>query len=148
MYLILKFVHVLLAMTAVGANMTYGVWFYRANAHPEFATVALRGIKFIDDYIANPAYVLLLPTGAAMVWMSGLGFQTLWIQLGMSLWLAAIVIAYAGYTPTLSRQIRVVAEKGLNDPLAGKLALRANVFAGILGVVVIAIVVLMIFKPT
>jgi uncharacterized membrane protein len=148
MYLILKFVHVLLAITAVGANLTYGVWFYRANAHPEFATVALRGIKFIDDYIANPAYVLLLPTGAAMVWIGGLGFQTLWIQLGMSLWVLAIVLAYAGYSPTLSHQIRIVAEKGINDALAGKLALRANVFAGILGVIVIAIVVLMIFKPT
>jgi uncharacterized membrane protein len=148
MYLVLKFFHVLLAITAVGANLTYGAWFYRANAHPEFATVALRGIKFIDDYIANPAYLLLLPTGAAMVWVSGLGFHTLWIEWAMGLWLVAIALAYAGYSPALSKQITVVAEKGPNDPEAVKLSLRANVFAGAIGVIVVAILVLMIFKPT
>lgn len=147
MYLVLKFVHVLLAITAVGANFTYGVWFYRANAHPEFATVALRGIKFIDDYIANPAYLLLLPTGAAMVWVSGLGFRTFWIETAIALWVLAIALAYAGYSPALSEQIGVVAERGPNDPQALKLSRRANAFAGVLAVIVIAILALMIFKP-
>jgi len=148
MYFFLKFFHVLLAITAVGANLTYGAWFYRANAQPEFATVALRGIKFIDDYIANPAYLLLLPTGAAMVWVSGLGFHTLWVEWSMGLWLVAIALAYGGYSPALSKQITVVAEKGPNDSKAVKLALRANVFAGVIGLVVVAILVLMVFKPT
>jgi uncharacterized membrane protein len=148
MYLALKFVHVLLAITAVGANLTYGVWFYRANAQPEFATVALRGIRFIDDYIANPAYLLLLPTGAAMVWVSGLGFHTLWIEWAMGLWLVAIALAYAGYSPALAKQIAVVVESGPSNPQAVKFALRANVFAGVIGVIVVAILALMIFKPT
>ena len=147
LYLVLKFVHVFLAIIAVGANVTYGVWFYRAHAHPEFATVALRGIKFIDDYIANPAYLLLLPTGAAMVWVGGISFHTRWIEWAMALWLLAIVLAYAGYTPALSKQIAIVSEKGTRDPAAVKLALRANVFAGLLAVIVIGILVLMIFKP-
>ena len=148
MYLILKFIHVFLAITAVGANLTYGAWFYRANAHPEFATVALRGIKFIDDYIANPAYLLLLPTGAAMVWIGGLGFHTRWIEWAMGLWFIAITLAYAGYSPALSKQIAAVATEGPNSPNAVKLAVRANVFAALIGAVVVAILVLMIFKPT
>jgi uncharacterized membrane protein len=66
-YLTLKLLHILLAITALGANLTYGVWIARSKMQPEFATFALRGVKFIDDRIANPSYLLLLPTGAAMV---------------------------------------------------------------------------------
>jgi uncharacterized membrane protein len=107
----------------------------------------LRGIKFIDDHIANPAYVLLLPTGAAMVWLGGIGFGTTWVAVAMGLWAFAIAVAYLGYTPSLSRQIAAVERGGLDDPEAKRIAVRANVFAGILGVTVVAILALMVFKP-
>jgi uncharacterized membrane protein len=146
-YLALKLIHVVLAITALGANLTYGVWFARANMHPEFAPIALRGIKFIDDHIANPAYVLLLPTGAAMVWVAGLGFATRWIAAAMMLWLLAILLAYLAYSPTLVRQIAAVERGGVADPEAKRLAGRGQFLAGILGLLVFAIVVLMVFKP-
>jgi uncharacterized membrane protein len=107
----------------------------------------LRGIKFIDDHIANPAYVLLLPTGAAMVWLGGIGFGTTWVAVAMGLWAFAIAVVYLGYTPSLSRQIAAVERGGLDDPEAKRIAVRANVFAGILGVTVVAILALMVFKP-
>jgi uncharacterized membrane protein len=147
MYLTLKLIHILLAITGLGANLTYGVWFARANQQPAFAATALRGIKFIDDYIANPAYILLLPTGAAMVWLGGLGFGTRWVSLAMTLWLVAILVAYLGYTPTLKRQIAAVERAGIGDPEARQLAVRGQVIAAILGLLVVAILVLMVFKP-
>jgi len=148
LYLAVKLLHILLAITAVGANITYGVWFARANAQPAFAPVALRGIKFIDDYIANPCYLLMLPTGILMVRLAGFSFGTHWISWAMGLWLLAIVLAYGGYSPSLRKQIAVVEAFGIGDPRTGALAVRANVFAGVLGVVVIAILVLMVFKPS
>ena len=147
MYLVVKFVHVLLAITAIGANLTYGVWFARANANPSFAPFALRGIKFIDDRIANPCYILLLPTGALMVWMGGLGFGTRWIAIAMTLWLLAILVAYLGYTPALAKQIAAVERAGVASPEAKALASRGGVFAAIIAVLVMAILALMIFKP-
>jgi uncharacterized membrane protein len=147
MYLALKLIHILLAITALGANLTYGVWFARANMQPEFAPTALRGIKFIDDHIANPAYILLLPTGAAMVWAGGIGFGTRWVASAMFLWFLAILLAYLGYTPTLARQIAAVERGGVDDPEARRLAGRGQVIAGFLGLLVVAIIVLMVFKP-
>lgn len=146
-YLLLKFLHVLLAIAALGANLTYGVWFARANADPAFAAAALRGIKFIDDRIANPAYVLMLPTGAAMVMLGGLSFRTPWIAWAMGLWAVAILAAYLGYTPALRAQIRAVEREGIASGAARRLAVAGNVWAAVLGLLVAAILVLMVFKP-
>ena len=147
-YLIVKFFHVFLAIVAVGSNITYGVWFARANMKPEFAAFALRGIKFIDDHIANPAYVLMLPTGALMVWLAGYGFGTKWIAAAMTLWAIAIILAYACYTPTLTRQIAAVERDGIASEGAKRLSVRGQIWAAVIGVLVVAILVLMIFKPT
>ncbi len=147
-YLALKLLHVLLAITALGANLTYGVWIARSKMHPEFATFALRGVKFIDDRIANPSYILLLPTGAAMVQLGGYSFGTRWIAWAMTLWVLAVLAAYLGYTPALGGQIRAIEQDGANSPRAAALAVRGNVFAAILAVLIIAILVLMVFKPT
>jgi hypothetical protein len=63
-YNVLKYGHVLLAMTAVGANLTYGIWQGAiVSRAPEHEGFVLRGIKFIDDRVANPCYLLLLLTG-------------------------------------------------------------------------------------
>jgi uncharacterized membrane protein len=146
-YLILKFFHILLAITAVGANLTYGAWFARANANPTFAPIALRGIQFIDTWIANPAYLLLLPTGAAMVVLGGYSFRTHWIAWALILWLVAILAGYFGYTPALRAQITAVDREGVAGADARRLAARGQIWAGALGLIVIAILVLMVFKP-
>ncbi|HKU82122.1 MAG TPA: DUF2269 family protein [Candidatus Tumulicola sp.] len=146
-YLALKVVHILLVAAALGSNFTYGVWFARANAHPGFAATALRGIKFIDDWIANPAYVLLLPTGAAMAYIGGLSFRVHWIEWAMGLWAIAILAGFFGYSPTLRAQIHAVDRAGVDSEAAKELAVRGQIWAAFLGVVVLAIVVLMVFKP-
>ncbi|HEY0614935.1 MAG TPA: DUF2269 family protein [Candidatus Elarobacter sp.] len=147
LYLTLKFVHILLAITAVGANFTYGVWVARARRHPEFAVTALRGIAFLDTYIANPAYVLLLPTGAAMVAVGKIGFGTRWVSWAMGLWIIAIAIAYLLYAPVLRRQIGIIAEHGMDSAEFRATEGRANAMIGALSVIVLAILVLMVYKP-
>jgi uncharacterized membrane protein len=146
-YLAVKVLHIMLAITALGANLTYGAWFARANLNPASAPFALRGIAFIDDWIANPAYVLLLPTGAAMVWLGGYSFGTRWIAWAIGLWLVAILAAYLGYSPALRAQIAAVERDGVASPAARALATRGQIWAGVLGVLILAILVLMVFKP-
>ena len=51
------------------------------------------------------------------------------------------------YSPTLRRQIEVLEASGPSDPEFLKLSTRGGVLGGILGVIVIAIVALMVFKP-
>ena len=37
-FLIIKWIHVLSAITAVGANITYGIWMARASVEPPSST--------------------------------------------------------------------------------------------------------------
>lgn len=148
LYLLLKVVHVLLVALALGANLTYGVWFAAAQRHPEIAPIVLRRIKFIDDYLANPAYVLLLPTGAAMIAIGGIGFGTRWVSWAMGLWVIAILLAYLGYTPTLRAQIAAVEAEGVDGSTAVRYGTRGQIIAGVLAVLVLTILVLMVFKPS
>jgi uncharacterized membrane protein len=66
-YLLIKLLHVLAAAIAVGANVTYAIWIAAGSRDPKTLPFALRGVKLIDDRLANPAYGLLLITGVAMV---------------------------------------------------------------------------------
>ena len=63
----LKFLHVLLAIAAVGTNLTYGIWLSRAAREPRHLEFALKGIMVLDDRFANPAYSPLFLTGVAMI---------------------------------------------------------------------------------
>ncbi|HEX6547846.1 MAG TPA: DUF2269 family protein [Candidatus Dormibacteraeota bacterium] len=147
-YDLVKTLHILFAIVAVGFNVSYAVWLVRGRRSPEHLDFALRGVKFMDDYIANPCYVLLLISGLAMAFVVGSwGFQR-WIVSALVLWVAAILLAYLGYTPTLSRQIRVLAAEGPESAEFQRLDARGRWMGPLLGVIVLVILVLMVFKPT
>jgi uncharacterized membrane protein len=144
----IKFIHILLAIIAFGFNATYGIWIARAQRNPEHLDFALRGVKILDDYFANPAYLLLLVSGLTMVFLVGYMLTTFWILSALVLWFVAIVLGYAVYTPTLSRQIRVLAKEGPQSEEYRRLSTRGTVVGIILAVVVLLILVMMVFKPT
>jgi len=143
-----KFIHILLAIIAFGFNATYALWITRAQQHPEHLDFALRGVKILDDYFANPAYLLLLVSGLTMAFLAGYALTTFWLLLALVLWLVAIVLGYAVYTPTLSRQIRVLAKAGPESEEYRTLSTRGTVVGIILAVLVLLILVMMVFKPT
>jgi uncharacterized membrane protein len=145
-YLVLNFVHVVLAIVAVGFNASYGVWLARARHDPEHLGHTLRGVKFLDDWFANPSYVLLLLTGLAMAHFGRIPLTTFWIAASLVLWLVAAGIGVGLYSPALRAQIRAVDAHGPTAPEALRLGRRATVI-GILNVVpIVLILVLMVFK--
>jgi uncharacterized membrane protein len=142
-----KLVHILLAITAVGFNASYGIWTARAARSPEHLDFALRGVKFMDDRVANPAYGLLLLSGLTMVFVGHLSLTTFWISAALVLWLLAVAVGLLLYTPTLRRQIQALDNLGAESAEYRALASRGTV-AGIgTSAVVLAIIVLMVFKP-
>ena len=144
-----KFIHILLAIIAFGFNATYALWIIRAQKHPEHLDFALRGVKILDDYLANPAYLLLLVSGLTMVFLAGYNLlTTFWLITALVLWLVVIVLGYAVYTPALSRQIRVLATSGAQSAEFRKLSNREMVVGITLAVLVLLILVMMVFKPT
>jgi uncharacterized membrane protein len=146
-YLLLKYLHVLLAIVAVGTNVTYGVWIGRAARDPVMLPFALRGVKILDDRIANPAYVMLLLTGFAMVGLSKTPITTPWILTSLVLFGLTFLIALLAYTPTLRRQIATLDRAGAQSLEYQSLARRGSRLGGLLAVFVLAIVFLMVVKP-
>lgn len=59
-----------------------------------------------------------------------------------------MVIGLVGYTPVLRKQIRAVEEVGPASPEFRRLSRRGQVLGGVLAVLTIAIIFLMVTKPT
>lgn len=146
-YTVAKFVHVLLAIVAVGFNATYGLLIGRASRDPRALPGTLRTVKFMDDFVANPAYALLLVSGGLMVWMAW-PLRTLWIELSLGLYVVAVALGLGFYTPTLRKQIDALERRGAASDEYRAVSLRGTVLGIALGVLVVAIVFLMVTKPT
>jgi len=147
-YLVLKFIHIAAAITAVGANITYGVWNARSQSEPAHLGFALKGIKFIDDRIANPAYGVLLLTGALMLIVGHWSITTLWVILALVLFAVLVVVAVALYSPLLRKLIAVVDGGDTTSPEFTNLVNRNRILGGVFGLLVLLILVTMVFKPS
>jgi uncharacterized membrane protein len=148
MYLIIKWVHILLAITALGANITYGIWLARAARSPEHLGFVLRGVKILDDRVANPAYGFLLITGVGMVHMGGWSFSTPWILSSLVIYVVIVLFAVLGYTPTLKRQIQLVEEGRVDSSEYAAAAARNRNLGIILAVLAFTMTFLMVVKPS
>ena len=146
-YLVLKFIHIASAITAVGANITYGVWNARIAGDPAHTSFALKGIAFLDNRIANPAYGVLFITGLIMVFAGHWGFA-LWVILAIVLFVAVAAIGGAVFTPLLRNQIKLADSGVTTSAEFTRLANRSRTIGPLLGLMVVLILVMMVFKPT
>ena len=148
LYVTLKYLHVLLAIVAVGFNIAYGLIIGRAKktGTAELA-FALKTVKVMDDYVANPCYILLLVTGVGMVHVAGLPWKLLWIHMSMALLVVLAALGFGLYTPTLRKQIAALERGGPNDPEVVTLGKRGAMLGGVMGVIVLVIIGLMVYKP-
>lgn len=144
-YTLLVFLHIFATMTAVGLNASYAIWIARGTRNPASLPFALRGVKFIDDYVANPCYLIGGVTGALMIAMGKSVAPFLWIAI--ALYLVAMTMAYGLYTPLLSRQIKMLETTGIDNPEYQTLARRSNQAGVAMGILVIIILALKIFEP-
>jgi Predicted integral membrane protein (DUF2269) len=147
MYQFIVFIHVLCAIIALGANATYVVWLSRGRMQRDLLLFALRGIKFLDSRIANPAYGLLLITGVAQVLISHRTFHQTWLEWAILLWVVLAGIGYGLYSPGLRRQIALL-ETGTPDaPAFVALERRQNAVGAVLFAIALVILALMVFRP-
>jgi len=144
---IVKFFHILLVITSVGANISYGVWQARGGIDPAHEAFALRGVKFLDDHVANPAYLLVLVTGLTMAWWRW-SYTIHWIQAAIVLYVIMLLFGLAVYSPALTHQIEALERDGPQSPVYRSAALRATIFGLAVMVPILAIVFLMVVKPS
>jgi uncharacterized membrane protein len=147
LFILLKLIHVLAAITALGANLTYPVWLRRAAGDRARVLDAMDGIRALDRRVANPAYLVAFATGAGMVATGVYSFQTFWIAAAIVLFVLVALLGISVYAPAVRRQ-RAEAERDIRSA-AYAAAERRQVAIGLLvTIMAIAIVVLMVAKPT
>ncbi len=130
-YNLIKWLHIIFAIAAIGANITYGIWI--AMALP----FTLRTIKLIDDRLANPSYGMLLVTGVVMLLSEPFDFGTPWVSLSLGLYVLAVLLGIFGYSPALRWQIALAESDGPGTAEYGAAARRGTVMGILLVVLVV-----------
>ncbi len=143
---ILLLIHVLAAIAAVGANLTYAIWFRAAGTDQDRLIFVIRTVRTIDNRLANPAYIVLLVTGVLLVLSGAYSFTTGWILAAIGLYIATAVIGIAAFGPAIRRQL-AEAEKDVTSPAYRAAANRSTTLGLVTTVLVLLIVVLMVTKP-
>ncbi len=147
LYLFLKYIHVLLAIVAVGANVTYGIWLAMGAREPQQLRVVLQGIRFLDQRVANPAYGLLVVTGLALVAVGDVRLTTPWVTAALVVYIVAVVLGIRGFSPALRRQIQAVESAGPQSEEYRRAAAGARSLGVVFMVLVLVIVFFMVTKP-
>jgi uncharacterized membrane protein len=143
---ILLLIHVLAAIVAVGANLTYAIWFRAAGTDRDRLVFVIRTVRMIDSRIANPAYIVLLVTGLLMVAGGVVSLTEGWILAALALYVATAVIGVALFAPAIRRQL-AEAERDVTSQSYRAAAARSTAVGIVTTVLVLLIVVLMVTKP-
>jgi uncharacterized membrane protein len=144
-YVIVKFFHILVAILALGTSAGLGILLEFYGGHPTHGPFLLRAIGRMVALFVIPGYVLMLATG---LWMVGLAWPltTPWIRAALALWGIGIAILTI-FLVVLRKQVRLFEAKGPNSPLYQRTSLLARSLGAGLGLVVILMLYLMVFKP-
>ena len=145
----LKFFHVFAAIIAVGFNFSYIVWLVKGKMEKEHLLFSLKGIKLMDDRVANPCYGLALITGFAMAYIAGYNILTVpWILYPLILFAIMGILAFGFYSPMLKKQIKIVEEYGGDSPEYKAIEKRQMLVGGILFVLAVSVIAIMVIKPS
>jgi len=146
-YSLLKLAHVLLAVVAIGANLTYALWLRLGERAPEHLAYTIRGIRAIDRRIANPAYALLLVTGLAMTLVSEIPLSQAWLALAIAIYIAAAALGYFVFGPVVRTELAALEHGGTSDPEYLRQRGRARMLGVVTTAMILTILALMVVKP-
>jgi uncharacterized membrane protein len=145
-FALLKLVHVISAIVAVGENVTYAFWLRRAGRDRERLLFVIDGVRRLDRTIANPAYIVVLITGVLMVMTGAYSFETGWIAAAIVLYIAVALLGIFAFAPAIRRQA-AEAERDPTSPAYAEAERRSNLLGIATTAIALVIVVLMVTKP-
>ena len=143
---VLLSLHILTALVAVGATVSYFFWLRRAVLVPESRSFTLETIRLLERRMVVPAYVIVLLTGLGLIDRAGWAWSTPWIEL--ALMFLVVLMALSGfYARTIKGQIALVADGSVDSAEYDRLHARARLLLALKVVLIIVTVYLMVFKP-
>lgn len=146
-YVLLKFIHVLAAIIAVGSNMTYGVLLARAHREPEHLRHVRESIRALDRTLANPAYGVLLASGLLMIWLGPVRFTAPWLLVSIILYILVAVLGAVVLAPLSGRELQMLGEVQPDAPAYLRLRRQSARLSGVASLLVLIIAYLMVVKP-
>ena len=144
-YLFLKFLHILIAMLALGTSAGLGIVLEFYGDHPTHGPFLLRVIKRLVTFFVIPGYLLTLVTGLWMVDLSW-SLATRWIQVALTLWGVGLMLL-VGSQVVLRKQLRLLATIGPASRAYRRVLLVGRALGTGVGLVVVFILYFMVFKP-
>jgi len=147
LYLVVKFVHVLVAIVAVGGSAGSSLWLRLAMRSPAHLPFALRSAKFLAEVLTRPGLIVLLVTGlwmAASRWTLAL----FWIRAAVGLLVLVLLLLYVVVGPLMRRLIGVADTEGVASKNWARLERLFELTGGGSGLIIILIVWLMVTKPS
>jgi uncharacterized membrane protein len=144
-YVLLKFFHILIAILALGTSAGLGVLLEFFGDHPVHGPYLLRAIKRMVTVFVIPGYVLTLATGLGMVNLAW-PLATRWIQAALALWGIGLGLL-AAFQIVLRRQLVLLETAGPLSASYRRTSLLGRGLGAGAGLVVVAILYLMVFKP-
>lgn len=148
LYSVIKTIHILTAIVALGFNLSYPLWFFKGKKEDTHLLFALKGIKMLDDRFANPGYILSLITGLLLCYIGHLDIlHTFWLLGALILFAFAAGAGILLYSPVLNKQIKVLTEEGSQSATYKRLDRRQTAIGAMIFIFALAILFLMVTKP-
>lgn len=148
MYLTLKFLHVFLAIVAVGFTSSFGLILARAakgGADGRDLKFAL-GTIHVMGRIGHLCFFLLLVTGIGLIQVAGYPWY-LWLKLSAAIVVVSLLVAQFLLIPTVPKRLAILEAKGPTDPEFIALSKRSAAIGAVLGLLALVVVWLMVSKP-
>lgn len=144
-YVLIKFLHILIAILALGTSAGLGIVLEFYGDHPTHGAFVLGAIKRVVMFFVVPGYVLMLVTG---LWMTNLSWSmtTKWIQAALALWGAGMVMLAVSVT-VLHKQLGSFNTEGPSSSGYRKVSLLGRGLGAASGVIVVIILYFMVLKP-
>ena len=143
---VLLTLHILAALIAVGATVSYFFWLRRAVLAPESRSFTLETIRLLERWMVVPAYVIVLLTGLGLIDRASWGWSTPWLEL--SILLFVVLMGLVGvHARVIKGQIALAADGSADPADYDRAHARGRILLALKVVAVIALVYLMVFKP-
>ena len=142
-YLIVKLLHILLAIVAVGFTTSFGLILACTPPEPAIAIGAVARL----EKVSGPAFGGLLVTGILMAWLGNLDWKVLWFAASLALMVVAMVLALGVARPTLAKQVELVQQSPPPVEELMRLGARSKKVGMVLSMISLTLICLMIFKP-
>jgi uncharacterized membrane protein len=151
---IFLFLHVMGAIVAFGPGFSAPIIGKATAEAPQHAGFAATINDRITDQRVVPLAIFQGVTGLVLIWLTGINpFSTLWLGLGIVLYVIALAYALFVQRPTVKKIVALTSSPpppGASGPPPELMAAvkRARQGGTLLGILIVAIVVLMVTKPT